>query len=148
MTSSKERNTFGSEQVLLAFSSSVRRIVDRSNCPSLLFAQHIPTKGTALFKQVVHWDMEGIVCKRKLAPYAPDAGGGRSTIGLLLGFIIYSVVGAIAKSKESATVAEDEIIEARRIAEEHLVGARQKPIYRKGVAAAYDKILYNWRPKR
>jgi hypothetical protein len=72
------------------------------------------------------------------------------SIGLLLGFIIYSVVGAIAKSIETepATAAEDEMIETRRRAEEHMVGARQKPIYRKGVAASYDKILYNKRPKK
>jgi hypothetical protein len=71
------------------------------------------------------------------------------TIGLLLGFIIYSVVGAIARTKEiRPTDAEGEMIEARRRAEEHMVGARQKPIYRKGVAAFYDKILYNARPKK
>lgn len=51
----------------------LRRLIDRNRCPSLLFAQHIPTKGTALFKQVVHWDMEGIVCKRKDGTYSATA---------------------------------------------------------------------------
>jgi bifunctional non-homologous end joining protein LigD len=59
---------------LLRRKERLRRIIDRNNCASLLFAQHIPTKGTALFKQVRHWDMEGMICKRKDSLYSSTAG--------------------------------------------------------------------------
>jgi len=39
-----------------------------------MFAQHIEAKGTALFDQVCKWDMEGIVCKRKISEYSATAG--------------------------------------------------------------------------
>ena len=52
----------------------LRRLIDRNKCPSLLLAQHIPTKGTALFDQVCKWDMEGIVCKKKASEYSAAAG--------------------------------------------------------------------------
>jgi ATP-dependent DNA ligase len=39
-----------------------------------MFAQHIETRGTALFKQVCNWDMEGIVCKWKASEYSGTAG--------------------------------------------------------------------------
>ena len=55
---------------LLTRKERLRRLIDRNKIASLLFAQHIATKGIALFKQVQHWDMEGIVCKRKHSPYS------------------------------------------------------------------------------
>jgi ATP-dependent DNA ligase len=39
-----------------------------------MFAQHIETKGKALFDQVCHWDMEGIVAKKKDTTYSAMAG--------------------------------------------------------------------------
>jgi bifunctional non-homologous end joining protein LigD len=48
----------------------LRRLIDRNKCSSIMYAQHIPTKGTALFTQVCKWDMEGIICKRKQSPYS------------------------------------------------------------------------------
>jgi bifunctional non-homologous end joining protein LigD len=50
----------------------LRRLVDRNKCASLLFAQHIETKGKALFAQVCKWDMEGIVCKKKDSQYSAN----------------------------------------------------------------------------
>jgi ATP-dependent DNA ligase len=55
---------------LLRRKERLRRLIDRSRCPAALFAQHIPSKGTALFAQVCKWDMEGVVCKRKHSPYS------------------------------------------------------------------------------
>jgi bifunctional non-homologous end joining protein LigD len=52
----------------------LRRLIDRNKCAAVLFAQHIETKGTALFKQVCKWDMEGVICKRKDSEYSATAG--------------------------------------------------------------------------
>jgi bifunctional non-homologous end joining protein LigD len=58
---------------LLRRKERLRRLIDRSRCPAALFAQHIPSKGTALFAQVQHWDMEGIIAKRKDSVYSPNS---------------------------------------------------------------------------
>jgi ATP-dependent DNA ligase len=52
----------------------LRRLIDRNKCASLMFAQHIEGKGTALFNQILKWDMEGIICKRKTSEYSTTAG--------------------------------------------------------------------------
>jgi bifunctional non-homologous end joining protein LigD len=52
----------------------LRRLIDRSKCASVMFAQHIETRGKALFAQVCKWDMEGVVCKRRSSDYSSLAG--------------------------------------------------------------------------
>lgn len=52
----------------------LRRLIDRNKCASLLFAQHVQTRGEALFDQVCKWDMEGIVAKRRSSEYSALAG--------------------------------------------------------------------------
>jgi bifunctional non-homologous end joining protein LigD len=52
----------------------LRRLIDRNKCPSLMFAQHVETKGKALFNQICKWDMEGMICKRKRSEYSATAG--------------------------------------------------------------------------
>jgi bifunctional non-homologous end joining protein LigD len=59
---------------LLRRKERLRRLIDRNKCTSLMFAQHIEGKGTALFDQVCKWDMEGIICKRKTGEYSATAG--------------------------------------------------------------------------
>jgi bifunctional non-homologous end joining protein LigD len=38
--------------------------------PGLLYAVHVPVKGVELFQVICREDLEGVVCKHKLAPYA------------------------------------------------------------------------------
>jgi bifunctional non-homologous end joining protein LigD len=38
--------------------------------PGLLYAVHVPAKGTDLFKVICREDLEGVVAKHKYAPYA------------------------------------------------------------------------------
>jgi bifunctional non-homologous end joining protein LigD len=52
----------------------LRRLIDRGKCASLMFAQHIETRGKAVFDQVCHWDMEGMIAKRKTGEYSATAG--------------------------------------------------------------------------
>jgi bifunctional non-homologous end joining protein LigD len=41
--------------------------------PRILYANHIETHGLDLFKLVCEQDMEGIVCKHRLAPYGSES---------------------------------------------------------------------------
>lgn len=47
----------------------LRKVIERSACPALVYAQHIDGNGTALYREICERDLEGIVCKRKDAPY-------------------------------------------------------------------------------
>jgi ATP-dependent DNA ligase len=40
--------------------------------PRILYASHFDSRGVELFRLVCEQDLEGIVCKHKLAPYASE----------------------------------------------------------------------------
>ena len=43
------------------------------NQPRILYANHFEARGVDLFRLVCEQDLEGIVCKHRLAPYASDS---------------------------------------------------------------------------
>ena len=43
-----------------------------SNCPRLLYAQHVEGAGKELFAEICRRDLEGIVAKRKTGVYRED----------------------------------------------------------------------------
>jgi len=51
----------------------LRKLIEKSESPSIMYAQHVRGKGTALYKEICRRDLEGIVAKRKDAPYTSTA---------------------------------------------------------------------------
>lgn len=50
----------------------LRNLIDRSESPSIIYAQHIETNGTKLYQEICKRDLEGIVCKRKRSEYSAN----------------------------------------------------------------------------
>ena len=50
----------------------LRNLIDRSESPSIIYAQHIETNGTKLHQEICKRDLEGIVCKRKHSVYSAN----------------------------------------------------------------------------
>jgi ATP-dependent DNA ligase len=48
----------------------LKRLIERSKCSEILYAQHIERKGKLLFEEVRERNLEGIVAKRRMSVYA------------------------------------------------------------------------------
>lgn len=49
---------------------SLQRLIHRSACSEIIYAQHIEGQGKLLFEEVCERNLEGVVCKRKRSIYA------------------------------------------------------------------------------
>jgi ATP-dependent DNA ligase len=48
----------------------LKRLIERSQCFEIIYAQHVERDGELLFEEVCERNLEGIVCKRKSNIYA------------------------------------------------------------------------------
>jgi bifunctional non-homologous end joining protein LigD len=48
----------------------LKKLIDRSDCTEILYAQHIERNGKLLFEEVVERNLEGMVAKRRMSVYA------------------------------------------------------------------------------
>jgi bifunctional non-homologous end joining protein LigD len=48
----------------------LRKLVERSECSEILYAQHIERNGKLLFEEVCERNLEGMVAKRRMSVYA------------------------------------------------------------------------------
>ena len=48
----------------------LKRLIERSQCFEIIYAQHVERDGKLLFEEVCERNLEGIVCKRKSNIYA------------------------------------------------------------------------------
>jgi bifunctional non-homologous end joining protein LigD len=55
---------------LIERKKKLRKVVERSKCPEILYAQHIERNGKLLFQEVVERNLEGMVAKRRMGVYA------------------------------------------------------------------------------
>jgi bifunctional non-homologous end joining protein LigD len=55
---------------LIERKKKLRKLVERSKCSEVLYAQHIEGSGKLLFEEVVERNLEGIVAKRRMSVYA------------------------------------------------------------------------------
>jgi bifunctional non-homologous end joining protein LigD len=55
---------------LIERKKKLRKLVERSKCPEILYAQHIERHGKLLFEEVVERNLEGMVAKRRMRVYA------------------------------------------------------------------------------
>ena len=55
---------------LIERKKKLRKLVERSKCPEILYAQHIERDGKLLFEEVVERNLEGMVAKRRMGVYA------------------------------------------------------------------------------
>jgi bifunctional non-homologous end joining protein LigD len=55
---------------LIERKKKLRKLVERSQCPEILYAQHIERNGKLLFEEVVERNLEGMVAKRRMGAYA------------------------------------------------------------------------------
>jgi bifunctional non-homologous end joining protein LigD len=55
---------------LIQRKKKLRKLVECSKCPKLLYAQHIERDGKLLFQEVVERNLEGMVAKRRMSVYA------------------------------------------------------------------------------
>ena len=51
----------------------LRKLIEKSKSPYIICAQHVRGKGTARYREICKRDLEGIVAKRKDAPYTSTA---------------------------------------------------------------------------
>jgi bifunctional non-homologous end joining protein LigD len=51
----------------------LRKLIEKSRSPSIIYAQHVRGKGTALYWEICRRDLEGIVAKRKDGLYSSTA---------------------------------------------------------------------------
>jgi bifunctional non-homologous end joining protein LigD len=51
----------------------LHKLIEKSDCKLIIYAQHIEEHGTALFREMCEKDVEGIVCKRKDGAYSASA---------------------------------------------------------------------------
>jgi bifunctional non-homologous end joining protein LigD len=55
---------------LIERKKKLRKLIERSQCSEILFAQHIERDGKLLFVEVVERNLEGMVAKRRMSVYA------------------------------------------------------------------------------
>jgi bifunctional non-homologous end joining protein LigD len=55
---------------LIERKKKLRKLVERSKCSEMLYAQHIEGSGKLLFEEVVERNLEGMVAKRRMSVYA------------------------------------------------------------------------------
>jgi bifunctional non-homologous end joining protein LigD len=55
---------------LIERKKKLRKLVERSKCSEILYAQHIEHNGKLLFEEVVERNLEGMVAKRRMGVYA------------------------------------------------------------------------------
>jgi bifunctional non-homologous end joining protein LigD len=55
---------------LIERKKKLRKLVERSRCPEILYAQHIEGNGKILFEEVCGRNLEGVVAKRRVSVYA------------------------------------------------------------------------------
>jgi bifunctional non-homologous end joining protein LigD len=48
----------------------LKKLIERSDCTEILYAQHIERNGKLLFEEVVERNLEGMVAKRRMSVYA------------------------------------------------------------------------------
>jgi ATP-dependent DNA ligase len=48
----------------------LRKLIERSQCSEILYAQHVERNGKLLFEEVCQRNLEGIVAKRRMSMYA------------------------------------------------------------------------------
>jgi bifunctional non-homologous end joining protein LigD len=58
---------------LLERKKRLLRLIEKSKSPSIIYAQHVRGKGTALYREICKRDLEGIVAKRKDGLYSSTA---------------------------------------------------------------------------
>jgi bifunctional non-homologous end joining protein LigD len=51
------------------------KLVQRSKCDRIIYAQHVETQGVAFFNEICSRDLEGIVAKRKMSLYRNNGTG-------------------------------------------------------------------------
>jgi hypothetical protein len=52
------------------YKNKLRKLIERSKCSEILYAQHIERDGKLLFEEVVERNLEGMVAKRRMGVYA------------------------------------------------------------------------------
>ena len=55
---------------LIERKKKLKKLIDRSECSEILYAQHIERSGKLLFEEVVERNLEGMVAKRRMGVYA------------------------------------------------------------------------------
>lgn len=55
---------------LIERKKKLRRLIEKSQCSEIIYAQHIEDDGKLLFEEVCQPNLEGMVCKRKKSVYA------------------------------------------------------------------------------
>jgi bifunctional non-homologous end joining protein LigD len=55
---------------LIKRKKELKRLIERSECSEIIYAQHVERDGKLLFAEVCQRNLEGIVCKRKTSIYA------------------------------------------------------------------------------
>ena len=48
----------------------LHKLISKSRCERVIYAQHIAGRGTALYQEIIERDLEGMVCKRKDSVYS------------------------------------------------------------------------------
>ena len=59
---------------LIQRKARLRKLIEKSRCPVILYAQHVEEHGTGLYREICRRDLEGIICKRKRSEYSATAG--------------------------------------------------------------------------
>ena len=55
---------------LIERKKKLKRLIERSECSEVIYAQHIERDGKLMFEEVCVRNLEGMVCKRKASIYA------------------------------------------------------------------------------
>jgi bifunctional non-homologous end joining protein LigD len=55
---------------LIERKTKLRKLIERSECSEILYAQHIERNGKLLFEEVRERNLEGVVAKRRMSVYA------------------------------------------------------------------------------
>ena len=55
---------------LIERKKKLKRLIERSECSEIIYAQHVERCGKLLFEEVCERNLEGMVCKRKASIYA------------------------------------------------------------------------------
>jgi len=55
---------------LIERKKQLHKLISKSRCERIIYAQHIVERGTALYQEICERDLEGIVCKRKDGAYS------------------------------------------------------------------------------
>ena len=55
---------------LIERKKKLKKLICRSKCSEILYAQHIERDGKLLFEEVRERNLEGMVAKRRMGPYA------------------------------------------------------------------------------